>query len=38
MFLKLIQHLLNTNQVFFKPLEYDDNGVFKTVKIAVLLK
>ena len=38
MFLELIQHLLNTNQVFFKPLEDDDNGVSKTVKIAVLLK
>ena len=28
-FLQLIQHLLNTNQVFFKHLEAADNGAFK---------
>ena len=38
MLLQMIQHLLNTNQVFFKPLTADDNGVFKDVKIAVPLK
>ena len=38
MFLQVIQHPLNTNQVFFKPLTAADNGVFKNVKIAVPLK
>ena len=38
MFLQLIYHLLNTNQVFLKLLTPDDNGVFKNMKIAVPLK
>ena len=38
MFLQVIQHPLNTNQVFFKPLTAADNGVFKDLKIAVPLK
>ena len=38
MLLQLIQHLLNTNQVFFKALTDDDNGEFKNVKITVPLK
>ena len=38
MFLWIIQHLLNTNPVFFKQLGDADNGVFKNVKIAVPLK
>ena len=38
MFLQLIHHLLNANQVFSKPLTADDNGVFKDVNIAVPLK
>ena len=38
MFLQLIQHLLNANQVFFKLVTADDNGVFKDVKITVPLK
>ena len=37
MFLKLIQHLLNTNQASW-ALEDDDNWLFKDVKIAVSLK
>ena len=38
MFLWIIQHYLNTNQVFLKLLRDVDNGVFKDVKIAVQLK
>ena len=38
MFLQVIQHPLNTNQVFFKPLTAADNGVFKDLKIALPLK
>ena len=38
MFLQVIQHPLNTNQVFFKPPTAADNGVFKDLKIAVPLK
>ena len=38
MFLWIILHLLNTNQVFFKPLEAADNGVRKKVKTSVSLK
>ena len=38
MFLQLIKHLSNTNQVFLKPLDAADNGVFTNVKISVSLK
>ena len=38
MLLQMIQHPLNTNHVFFKTLTAAANGVFKDVKIAVLLK
>ena len=37
MFLQIVQHLLNKNQVFFNATNAD-NGVFKNVKIAVPLK
>ena len=36
--MQIIHYLLNTSQVFFKPLQAADNGVFKNVKIAVPLK
>ena len=38
MLLQLIRHLLNINQVLFKTLINDDNGLFKNVKVAVPLK
>ena len=38
MLLQMIQHPLNTNQAFFKPLTADDNGVFKDVKTAIPLE
>ena len=38
MLLQMIHRLLNTNQVFFKPLTAADTRVFKDVKIDVPLK
>ena len=38
MLLQLIRHLLSINQVLFKTLINDDNGLFKNVKVAVPLK
>ena len=38
MLLQMMQRLLNTSQVFFKPLTTDDNGVFKDVKLIKLLE
>ena len=34
----MIQYLLNTNQVFFKPLTAAENGAFNDVKMVVPLK